>query len=262
MAAGTAQLLQQRSGGSVALQFGPTGVRQLREEGAAKLRLPAGSREALLINTSGGLAGGDTVAQSITVLPGGDLTVTSQAAERCYGSIGPPATVSVTLDVADKARLCWLPHETILFARAALQRTIDVTLAPDAQFTAWEAVVLGRTESAEQVEGLALHDAWTVRQDGVLLHADVTRLAGDLPATAATLAGNRAYATVLHVAPDAEQALERVRLALGPQGGASAWRGKLVARVLAEDGFALRNVLKRVGLALLGPAALPRTWLS
>ena len=57
---------------------------RLREAQAAKLRMPFGVPEAILINTGGGLAGGDRFSFDITAEAGATLTVTSQAAERVY----------------------------------------------------------------------------------------------------------------------------------------------------------------------------------
>lgn len=111
----------QRSRGEVKLGFGPRGVEHFREAGAAKLRLPQGSTEAILINTSGGLAGGDRHVIDIGVSEA-NLTVTTQAAERVYRSLGPAAELHVSLKVGPQARLCWLPQETILKAPASAAR--------------------------------------------------------------------------------------------------------------------------------------------
>lgn len=77
-----AAIRHQRSVGSIVLSVDAAGLRRMREDGAAKVRLPRGSTEAILINTGGGLAGGDRFAFDISVETQGKLTVTSQAAER------------------------------------------------------------------------------------------------------------------------------------------------------------------------------------
>jgi urease accessory protein len=65
----------------------------------------------------------------------------------------------------------------------------------------------------------------------------------------------------LLVSPDAETKLSDVRAALGPSGGASAFDGKLFARVTAKDGFTLRGGLVPA-LQVLRAAPLPRVWRS
>ncbi|HMN88284.1 MAG TPA: urease accessory protein UreD, partial [Bauldia sp.] len=74
--------------------------------------------------------------------------------------------------------------------------------------------------------------------------------------------GASAFATLVLVAPDAEAALEPARAILADgvgEGGASAWNGILVARLLAATGQALRADLIRLVEALRG-TAMPRVW--
>ena len=80
------------------------------------------------------------------------------------------------------------------------------------------------------------------------------------PASPATLGGQRAFATVLLVAPEAEDLIDPFRAAIGDRGAASAWSGKLVARFLARDGFDLRKSLIPALTLLAGGEGLPKTW--
>jgi urease accessory protein len=191
----------QRSEGSIHLSMGPKGIVRLREAHAAKVRIPFGVPEAILINTGGGLAGGDHFSFDITAEENTTLTVTSQTAERVYRSLGPAAQVDVTLTARDGARLMWLPQETILFDGAALSRTITADLAVSARFLAVESVILGREAMGEHVQEARLTDRWRIRQAGRLIFADDIAFAGEPPATPATLGTKRAFATVVLVAP-------------------------------------------------------------
>ena len=101
----TARLLEQRSVGHVHLRMERDGIAVMREAGSAKCRMPRGTTEAILINTSGGLAGGDSVQIKAEVGAGAALTFTSQAAERIYRTLGPAADVRVSLVSA-----AGLPH--------------------------------------------------------------------------------------------------------------------------------------------------------
>jgi urease accessory protein len=253
-------LLAQRAFGSVHVRMERTGPAILRDEGAAKCRLPRGSSDAILINTSGGLAGGDRVEIRAEAGAGAALTLTSQAAERVYRTLGPAAHVSVDLSAEAGARLFWLPQETILFEGASLTRRISVDLAEDATFLAAEAMVFGRRAMGEHVNGIQLRDRWSIRRAGTLIHAEALALGPDFPSTPATLEGAHAVATVLLVSAGAERLLDQVRALLGPRDGASAWNGKLIARCVADDSLALRKTLVPLLSACVGPSAMPKVW--
>lgn len=250
----------QRSEGEILLTMGPKGLRRLREAHSAKTRIPAGSHEAILINTGGGLAGGDRFTFAITAEENARLTVTSQAAERVYRSLGPAADVEVKLDAEPNATLMWLPQETILFDGAALTRRITANLAADARFLAVESVILGREAMGETVRQAKLHDRWRIRQEGRLIFADDIAFDGPPPASPATLGQARAFATVVLVSPRAEDLLDTARTLIGHRGSASAWDGKLVARLIARDGFDLRKSLIPALTLLADGASLPKTW--
>ena len=250
----------QRSEGEVLLSMGAHGLKRMREAHAAKVRMPQGSHEAILINTGGGLAGGDRFAFTITAEENARLTVTSQAAERVYRSLGPAADVEVRLAAHAGATLMWLPQETILFDGAALNRRITADLAEDAQLLAVESVILGREASGETVRHARLHDSWRIRSGGALLFADDIAFDGLPPRSGATLGDARAFATIVLVSPRAEDAVDKARTLIGANGSASAWAGKLVARLVARDGFELRKSLIPALTLLADGASLPKTW--
>jgi urease accessory protein len=253
-------LLRQRSVGHVKLHVGQRGIVRLRESGASKLRMPSGSRDAFLINTGGGVAGGDVFQFDISCGVDSALTVTSQAAERVYCTLGPPAVMTTTLIAEKNSKLFWLPQETIIFDGASLQRNYSVMLADSAKFLAIEPIVFGRTEMGEKIRTINLQDRWRVSRDGKLVHAEDLRIENHLPASKATLDGATAMATLIYIADDAEGSIDKVRSVIGENGGASAWNGKLLARVVAKDGFHLRKVLISVLDAIAGDATLPKTW--
>jgi urease accessory protein len=255
-----AHLLKQRSVGHVKLRMEAGGIAVLREAGSSKCRIPPGSREAILINTSGGLAGGDSVVIEAAAGADAELVLTTQAAERVYRSLGPAADVKVRLQAAPGATLMWMPHETIVFEQGALTRCLDIELADDATFLAVEPMVFGRHAMGEVVQSVSVHDRWSVRRDGKLIHAENFRMGPEWPKSKATFGSSCAMATVLLVSPNAESLIDAVRAVLGPDDGASAWNGKLIARLLAKDGFEMRKVLLQVLSVVMGREKLPKTW--
>jgi urease accessory protein len=240
-----------------------------REDGSLRVRFPnacADAPEAVLVNTAGGIAGGDRFAVHLALEAGARLVVTTAAAEKVYRSLGTPSRFDVTATLADGAELTWLPQETILFDRARLARTITISLAPTAKLLLAETVVFGRTAMGETVREGGFADRWRVRRDGGLIFAENFRLDGPISerlSEAAVAAGRTALGTVL-IAPGDDATAEAVRAASGVfrgEVGVSAWNGSALARLAAHDGAALRHDLV-VLLSALGRRALPRIWLN
>src|SRR5690606_3602695 len=177
-------------------------------------------------------------------------TVTTQACEKVYRSAGGQAEAACRITARAGARIAWLPQETILFDRSAFSRRLDVDLAEDAEALLLEATVFGRPAMGETVRLAQFRVRWRVRAAGKLVHGEDFRIGPDVEASLArapVAGGASAVATLLLVAPDAEERLQAARAVLGDAGGASAWRvgatGKLLARFAAADGYALRQRL-------------------
>jgi len=238
----------------------------LLQQGSAKIRFstsPDGARDAVLINTAGGLAGGDHFQWSVDLKAEAHCRVVTQACEKIYRSSGETARVAVEMTLGEGASLDWLPQETILFNQARLERTFEIDVAPSARLLAVEAVIAGRRAMGETGITAHLTDRWRVRRGGRLVFADNLKL-DDLPSATgrrALLDGACAFASVLFVAPDAEDRLEGVRAVLGSSSGASAFDGKLFCRILAGDGMSLRRTLVPVMAALRGGSPPPRLWI-
>jgi urease accessory protein len=259
-----------RASGVIQARFAPTGrgtrVMALREAGGYRLKFPkAATCEAVLINTGGGMTGGDRLDVSLALDAHAEAVLTTQSAEKIYRSDGAAAEIAVTIEIADGAVLSWLPQEAILFSGSRLRRRLRVAMHECASLTLAETVVFGRVASGETLgEGL-LDDRWEVRRGGRLVFAEAVRMDGPLAATLARPAlggGARAVATVVHLAPDAESRLEQARTALeGAQSdcGASAWNGMLCVRFAAEAPSVLRADMAAF-LSGFQAGPLPRVW--
>jgi urease accessory protein len=246
---------------------GPAGARldRLHQAGSAKAFVHSGASgpEVVFLNTSGGLAGGDTLAYCLDLAAGCQATATTQTAERAYRSTGGPAHVTVRHVVGAGAHLDWLPQETILYDSSDLHRETTIDLAEDASCLMLEAVVLGRAAMGETLEDVTLRDTRRIMRAGRPVLIEPLHLVAEaLTAGPAVLGGARAFATLALVAPGAVDAVGRARAELteeGVTGGASGFDGRLVIRLMAGDGWPLKRQIMRL-LRALRPGPLPRVW--
>ncbi len=250
---------------------GRTRLAEFYQEGCAKIRLPDtfdATMEAVLINSSGGLTGGDHMEWEFSAGEGTHLTLTTQACEKIYKASAGTAAVKAKISVGAGATVHWLPQETILFDRASLSRRLDVEIAEGGAFLAVEAILLGRKAMGEMMRTGLFQDCWRIRKGGILLHAENLRLNDDIAALTqetATLGGKVAFATLFYSGMDCEQQVEKLRALIGDaNGGIShyhvAGQDKLIARLVAADGFALRKILIPVISHLRKGASVPKVW--
>ena len=244
-----------------------TRLQNLRQEGSYRVIFPraiGGQIEAVIINTAGGVTGGDKFSTSITAGETAQISITTQAAERIYRA--PDANAGVMkakLRVKEHGQLYWLPQETILFDRCRLQRRLDVDVHYTSKFLMLEALVFGRQASGEELRSCFIKDTVNITSAGKPLYLDSVMIDGDISAIlqrAAIANGARALASIVLVDPAAKQMLGEVRALLPPTGGASLLADTvLVIRLLAEDSFALRQILLPV-LNHLTDNAVPKNW--
>ncbi len=218
-----------------------------------------------MINTAGGVTGGDRFTLQASAASGTELTLTTQAAERAYrAQPGQMGKIRNRVSVAPGARLNWLPQETILFQGSALDRSLRVDLAEDSRLLLCETLVLGRAAMGEVLNDACLRDRIEVHRAHRLHFVDVIRFDGDITAHLArpnTGGGAQAIAALLYISPDAEGHLEPLRAALPDTAGVSLIHpDTLFVRALAPDSFALRQTLVPI-LTRLSGAPLPRPWM-
>jgi urease accessory protein len=262
-----------RTNGSVRLGFVRRGdatvLGTLHQAGAARARFPkvaAGAPpEAVLLNTAGGLTGGDRIDVQVALAERAAATLTTAAAEKIYRSLEGDTSIAVRLEIGAGGRLDWLPQPTILFDAARLDRHTTVELAHDARLLAVEMLVFGRAAMGEDPHSGACRDAWRIRRGGKLVFADTFRLDGAIGATLdrrATLDGARATAMLIYAAPDAAARLDDARSRLASAGsvaGASTWNGLLLVRAMARDSRTLQRDVAGL-VAWLSGRAVPRVW--
>lgn len=244
---------------------GEPAIDRFRTSGATKVAFPrcTNAVEAVTLNTSGGLTGGDRFDASAAAGPDSHLILTTQAAERAYRSQSGAARVRTRLAAAEGATLHWLPQELIVFDGASLDRRLDVEVADGTEAVLVEPVVFGRRAMGETVISGVFRDRITLRREGKLIYWDHIDLAGRISAQLdrpAVAQGMTALASTIYFGPRAEALLPIVRRALPATGGASlVCPSLLIIRVLAEDSFLLRQTLVPV-VERLTNTTLPKSW--
>ena len=173
--------------------------------------------------------------------------------------------------VADGGAAEWLPQETILFDRCALDRRLDVELAADAWFLGVESAGVrprGDGRGGASTPRLRDADPRPSRRPAAAARCDPAGWRGGrdaAPRRRSPVARAR-WRRLVHVAPDAEAHARRGARCVAdaaPKRGASAWDGMLVARVLwpptarhcARGGRCAACAVLRDG------RPLPRVWL-
>ncbi|MEP4553685.1 MAG: urease accessory protein UreD [Tateyamaria sp.] len=261
---------QPRAVGVVRLSTKRLGARtvlgDLYQQGAAKAVFPRANRglTAVLLNTSGGVTGGDSFTNTAQAGEGTHLTLTTQACERAYraqpGEIGH---VSTNLHVQDGATLWWLPQETLVFDGCAFERRLSCDIEGSGRALIVEPLCVGRLAMGEDTVSGLMADRIDITREGAPLVCDAWRMSGDITAhmqRATCTGGASAMVSLTYVGTDAEAHLAPVRALLPSTGGASLLAADvLVMRLLAPSGYALRKHLLPI-LDHLTSSEMPLCW--
>ena len=271
-------VLQRASGvGRVVLKGSPSGTRiaDVYEQFPTRIMFPRVDdgtlREAVIVNSSGGIAGGDQLELEVIALDQAAVTVTSQAAEKIYRALDRPARVTTKLKACSKAKLAWLPQETIIFNRARIYRQTEIDLCSGAELMALEWLVLGRAARGEEVVSGYIADTWRVRRDDRLIWADGFTVADEVFAELhrkALLANYKAIGTLIYFGPALEARLEVLRQiasSLECKCAATAVGALIIVRFAASGCSdlrrGLRSLLEQFSRELgPGPFRVPKMW--
>ena len=257
----------QRAYGRIALSLCGDKLEELYQSGCAKLMLPktyGEMIEAVMLNTAGGITGGDRLIVKIHV-ENGAVVATTQTAERLYRSITEPAKIEIMLRADKAATLHWLPQETIIFDGAELDRTIRLDMSADCNCLLAETIVMGREAMGENICDCHFTDNWRLYREGQLFHAESLRLTDRVAEIMADPAGGngaRLLSTILYVGCDAVRMaglLTPVVETCSSKCAMSCWNDRLVIRLMSLRPRFARADIKRLVCALSGQP-LPRVW--
>ena len=242
-------------------------LKDLRQQGSYRAifpRPPQGTMEAVIINTAGGITGGDEFVTQITANDHAKISVTTQAAERIYRS--PDFTLGsmqTRLYAKPNAQLYWLPQETILFEGSRLYRRLEAEVAEDSKFLMVEPLIFGREASGESLKSCHLDDSVCITTGKKPIYIDRVKLSGDITSILkrpAVANGGCAMASIILVDRRAKETLAGINALLPSSAGASLLADNiLVVRLLCADSSALRNALLPI-LKHLTHNAIPKNW--
>ena len=228
-------------------------------------------KEAVIINSSGGTAGGDRLEIEVVALNNASVAVTTQAAEKIYRALDRPAQVATKLKACGTSKLAWLPQETIVFNQARVRRQTEIELCSGAELIALEWLVLGRAARGEEVVSGHISDSWRIKRDGHLIWADGFRVSDEVFASLhrkALLSNWKAIGTLVYFGPSLDtrlRILREIAASLDCHCAATIVGAIIIVRVAAGAGSdlrrGLRSLLEQFSRELgPGPFGVPKMW--
>lgn len=175
----------------------------------------------IVLQTSGGVVGGDNLNQNIYLQPQSQVLITTAAAGKVYRSNGLQAKQTININIESGACLEWLPQENIIFNGAIYRQDLRVELAPNSMFVGQEITRLGRTARGEkyyQGEWRSHIEIWQ-EQKPLLIDRQWLRGGQDIIDSPNGLAGKPIVATLICMGkPISKQILQQL-IALKPLEG-------------------------------------------
>jgi len=228
-------------------------------------------KEAVIINSSGGTAGGDRLEIEVVALNNASVAVTTQAAEKIYRALDRPAQVATKLKACGTSKLAWLPQETIVFNQARVRRQTEIELCSGAELIALEWLVLGRAARGEEVVSGHISDSWRIKRDGHLIWADGFRVSDEVFAQLhrkALLSNWKAVATLIYFGPGLDtrlRILREIAASIDCSCAATIVGAIIIVRVAAVASSDLRRGLRSLieqfsGELGPGPFGVPKMW--
>jgi len=230
----------------------------------------------VLVHPPGGLVGGDTLDIHIQACGDAQALITTPGATRYYRSEGEPAVQRVHIHLRDRARLEWLPQESIAYDACVAENQLSMALDPQAQIMAWDVTALGLAgadlpfERGQFLQHLEVSGVWLER--GLMQAQDHRLMQSPLGLAGLRCMGSLLLASGSKLArPQREAALELARALidahpLKPTAGVTCPNDQMVVlRVLAPMAEPVNDLLRKVWLAWrqhfwqLG-ATVPRIW--
>jgi urease accessory protein len=230
----------------------------------------------VIVHPPSGLVGGDVLDLRVKVGAGAHAFVTTPGATRFYRSEAGEALQTARLQLAEGARLEWLPLEALCFDGCIAHNRLVFDLAPEASLIGWDISCLGLPHADKPFlrgslrQHLEMPGTWLDR--GLIAASDTRLLHGPLG-----LSGNACLATIFYACGTPlsraarEQALDAARAVIDAHplvataGATSPNPCMVVVRVLAPVVEPAMDLLRKVRGAWREacwtlPANPPRVW--
>jgi urease accessory protein len=216
-----------------------------------------------VVQPPGGIVGGDRLHLTAQLAPNSHALITTPAATKFYRAApGKAAHMRQELQT-ERAKLEWLPQETILFREAQASMATVVRIDRQSRFIGWELCCYGRPASHELFDAGSAQQSFEVWIDGCPTLLDHLRIdAGPGMNAAWGLAGNTLLGTLLAYPANADD-LEAARSC--EQVAATLVDNVLSCRLVGNDSDSVKQAMIQLW-RILRPrivgreAVLPRIW--
>ncbi|MGA2409522.1 MAG: urease accessory protein UreD [Candidatus Binataceae bacterium] len=234
-------------------------------------RAADGSLCLMMLNISGGMAGGDRLRTSIDLGRGSHAVLITASAAKAYRTEGEPAAQETRVRLDEGTTLEYLPDHLIPHAGAALDQTLRVEMAKGSRAIIYDAIAAGRIGRGERWQFRELTSEVAITGGSRPIYLNRTRITPRLqPLDQIGWMESYNYLATIVIAADGDRDWSGLVAALdaalqgitGVCGSASATaRGGCVARLITTTADALnQTALMLWGIArkdLLGLSAFP-----
>jgi urease accessory protein len=218
----------------------------------------------MMLNTSGGLVGGDSLHTIIEVGADAAAVLITASATKVYRSLGPAARQQTTIRLGPRAVLEYLPDHVIPHPGAIYDQKLAVEMGAGSRAIIFDAMAAGRIGRGERWRFRELRSEIIVTREGRPLHIGRSRITpAEQPPDQLGIAENFNYLGSLIVADDTFTSWSEIVAELdepftgnGVRGGVGEISGGCVVRLMCHSagelsqaskslwGIARRRVLK------------------
>ena len=260
----------QRAKGKLKISFinsdEETSIYDLHQSGALKVLIPKAKSkhaEAVLINTGGGIVGGDSLSIEVKSYDNTNTWITTQASEKVYKSNGELSLLDTKINLGDDSVLFWCPKETILFNNSKLKRNLDFNIKSSSKLLVIENIVFGRLASGELNADCYFFDQWRIKRDEKLIFAENFLFEDKKSMYRNTNLGEyRSLMNIMYISNDAKNYLNKMRNIISNGnlfGEASHWNDFIYLRALARNPIEFIKFIEEILILFVGEKSkIPR----
>ena len=247
----------QRAKGKLKISFmnsnEETSIHDLHQSGALKVLIPKSKSkyaEAVLINTGGGIVGGDNLSIEVEAAKKTSTWITTQASEKVYKSSSEQSILSTKVTLEDNSTLFWCPKETILFHNSKLIRNLNFNIKSSSKLLIIENIVFGRLASGELNADCFFSDHWRIKRDEKLIFAENFLFEDKKTMYRKTNLGNyRSLINIVYLSKDSKNFLNKMRNIISYEsifGEASHWNDFISLRALAKNPIEFKKTIEDI----------------